>query len=474
MATEPTQTTPPAPQSSRPAVQPITQAELSAEINKAPEPTLTQTKTPPVEVRPVDPDAEERKSSLPDFKESLRKRVLGKKEDAPAEEPEKKAESAKEPVKVEAKPDPKEEEVPEDQRKILPHDKPETARRMKHFIRVADEAKKEAAAALARAEAAEKDKPTVANTEEVEKLRQEHTKLQEEALRLRRRYDIDNDPEFSAKYREPAKVAEATITDTLKRNGFVDGTLEAIKAEGGFSEFSRSRKTYPIVEKDPDDPSQTITVHKTGAEIARSWLNGLPVADSEAIRASIGRQQLLKSEESAAITKAQDEAKAYYDAQRAQQGQASAQQQEVQAKATKEYGDWLAKTEKETDFLKDREVPANADEAAKAQVEEYNTFNKQLRDSLKKHPTTALEYGQLKLDVAEAHHLRRVLGDKDAKIAALEAEIAKKKAAMRTTPRSGSLLKGDEPKPQKEEEVTDPMKSLRDRMRSKVLHVEEV
>jgi predicted RNase H-like nuclease (RuvC/YqgF family) len=88
-------------------------------------------------------------------------------------------------------------------------------------------------------------------------------------------------------------------------------------------------------------------------------------------------------------------------------------------------------------------MPDNATEEQKAEIARHNEFNAQLRSRLKKDPTNAKEYGELKLEAAESHHLRRTLGEYESKIAALEAQLAKSKNALRTTPKGGSLLKSD-------------------------------
>lgn len=332
--------------------------------------------------------------------------------------------------------------VPEEQRKVLPHDKPDTARRIKAILAERDAERQSAAAARKELEEAKK---SGASSEELTALRQEHEKLREDALRLRRLHDIKNDAEFNAKYDEPVKQVDTAITETFKKYGFGEATLKAIDAEGGFANFSRSSKAFTVQAPDPDDPSKTVPVQKTAAQLSRDWLAGMNVADAEAVKSSLGKQQLLQSEKAAAIEKAQAEAKGYFENQTKAQREAQQVAQQTTQKATQEYEEWMKKTEAETDWMKDRQIADTASEAEKTEAAEYNEFNKQLRASLKKHPTNAMEYGQMKLEAAEAHHLRRVASQKDAKIAELEAALTKAKGAMRTTPRGGSLLKNDAP-----------------------------
>lgn len=446
----------PAPSSAVSPAKPISLASLRQEITATPPGDLPP---PRAELKPKPAEAPEPKGSesptVPGFREAIRKRVMDKADAPETAKPEPKVEPvAKAEPKSEAKPTPdpvKDAEVPEDHKRVLPHDKPDTARRIKAILAEKAKFESEAKAARDELEAAKKAAPSAANNEEIEKLRKEHETAQADLMRFRRRYEIDNDPEFTAKYREPVKQVEKSIEDSLKKYGIGDATLEVVRKEGGFASFSRSNRLFTVHEADPENEGKTRPVQRTAAQLARSWLNDLPAGDSEFIRASIGKQQLLQSEEQVAIHKAQDEAKTYFDSQTASQREASAKAQEAQQKATKEYEEWVGKTESTTEFLKDRPLPENASPEQKKEIEDFNEFNAQLRASLKKHPTTALEYGQLKLEAAEAHHLRRTVGSKDAEIARLQKELERVKGASRTTPKGGSLLtsatKAQEPKP---------------------------
>lgn len=453
MANEPTQ----APPSSIAPAKTISPAELQAELS-APKPAQ---RTPDPRA-PTLPEPKEQKASpdRPDFKAALRERVTAPKEDAtpkeeakPAEEkPRKylpKADAPKEEKKPvvsaddapPAKPVQEDTPVPDDHKRVLPHDKPDTAKRIKAILAERDAAKQEAAAAKAEYEAAKKAPSTP--PEELEKLRKDYDAAQSDLMRYRRLHDIQSDKEFNAKYKEPVKQVESTIESTLKKSGFTDPVLEVIKKEGGFAAFARSQKTFTVQEPDADNPGQTKPVSRTAAELARSWLNTINPADAELVRASLGKQQLLQEEEKNAIAQAQDEAKSFFENQTQAQRQAAEAAQQKQQAATKEYQDWLNEAKEKSEWLKDRTVPDNATAEQKAEIERHNEFNKQLREGLEKNPTNVKEYGELKLAAAESHHLRRTMGEKDARIAELEAQLSRQKNALRTTPKGGSLLKSD-------------------------------
>lgn len=422
--------TPPA--GAKSAAQPISSEQLNKELAKpierrepAGKPDLGP---PPAEVVG--------RGKIPDPMEAMRKRMEEKKAQPEAKTPE----AAPPPPKAAEvkKPDPApadDTEVPIEQRQVLPHDKPDTAKRIKYFLRENARLAKEVEAAKAAAAKA----PTPANLEEVTKLREEHAKANEELVKWRHRYEVDNDPQFKAKYDEPVVQAEATIEAVLKQRNFSEGTLKAIKDAGGFAAFSRSSNTYNVVEKDAET-GEDKTVAVTAAQLARNWLNTLPLADAELIRQSLGKQQLLGEEKKHATEKAVSEAKQFTEARQAEQTkqqQALAADQEAKAKA---YSDWVKETEGSTEWMKDREIPATATPEQKAEIESHNEFNKQLRARLVAHPKNTAEYQAIMLDAAEAHHMRRESGKQAERIKQLEAELARVKGGTRTTAKGGSLL----------------------------------
>jgi hypothetical protein len=477
--------TPPPPSSVSAAARPLSAAQLAAELGPKSTPRAEPRGEPPAPKaepapKPVDapaPKEEKAPSSVPSWKDGLKKKLTEppKEEKTTEAKPEPKEEKAPEPKKTvvstdDAPPPPKptSDEVPDDHKKVLPHDKPDTARRIKAILAERDAARQEAAAAKAEYEKA-KSAPATPPAE-LEALRKEHEAAQGELMRLRRLHDIENDKEFAAKYREPVKATEASIESTLKRNGLTDAILDVIKKDGGFANFSRSQRRFTVNEPDPENPGQTKPVSRSASEIARGWLNALPAADAELIRAAVGKQQLLQEEEKAAIAAAQSEAKSYFENQTAAQRQAAEAAEAAKRATLEEYQKWLKGAEEGTEWLKDRPVPDGATAEQKAKIDEENAFNGQLRAMLRKDPTNAKEYGELKLAAAESHHLRRTLGAKDAEIAALKDQLAKAKGAMRTTPRGGSILsKTDAPEKKKEDiNPNDVMGTFKSRLRARL------
>lgn len=448
---------------------PITQEQLQQELSKSappPQPSTVRDLTPEPEKlvsssqaddapsQGEKPDKPSSKPILPGLMDKIKEGVMDKKE--PAEPEEKKTDAkAKKAISSDDAPPPKKadsntppEELAPEERGVLPHDSERVRRRINFFLSEDKKNKEALAKVKAELEEAKKAPQTAANAEEVAALKAERDKLNEEALRLRRRYDWDNDTEVKTKYREPIEVAEKSVEDVFKRNGFGDTTIKAIKEAGGFAAFSRSRATYPVQVADPDNPNEKKTVNYTAAELARSWLAGMPVADAEEIRQSVGRQELLKNEEKSAMTKAQEEAKTYYENMTASQRKAHEEQQATLKKHQEEYANWEKKTSEETDWLRDAPLPDNASEDDRKRIESDNQFRKELREGMGKHPTNAIEYGQLKLEAAKARHLERSLAQQQARIAELEEQVRKGKSALKTTGKGGSLLVKDGHKPE--------------------------
>lgn len=458
------------PSSTRPAT-PISTEQLQQRLSKPQGQPVVRDETPPPvqQVTTVEPDPNKQakldtsKPLMKGLMDNLNKSMdekksasaaegkSAKKEDIP---PEKKAVVSSEdapPVKKDATVSPK--PLTDAELGVQPHDSERTRLRITTLNAEKNRVAAEKAAIQKELEDLRKAPKTEANAEEMAKLKEEHQKLQDEATRLRRRYDWDNDTEAKVKYREPIALAEKSVEDAFRKNGFEDPTLKAIKDAGGFAAFSRSQATYPIEVADAEAEGGKKVVNYTAAELARSWLSRMPIADAELIRQSVGRQELLQSEEKAAISKAQDDAKNYYEGQTKAQREAQATSEATNKRLADEYTAWSTKTEGETEWLKDRPVPENATEEQKTKIEEYNTTQKDLRESLKKHPTTALEYGQLKLDAARSHHLDRTMAEKDAEIERLTGELKRKAAAQKTTGKGGSLLVKDGHKPDEEKKA---------------------
>lgn len=439
-----------APSTALPKLDGITQEDLRREISGDDAPEKKK------EVPQSDEKSHVEEKPLDGFgkaaKEMMDKKARGESTDAPDKSEEKPAK--KEAVSADdAQPIKKEElpagRLPDDQLRVLPHDKPLTARRIEQLLKdKADLAKERDEARVAA-----KANPTASNVEEFTKLKEEHQKASDELTRYRRRYEIDTDETFKKTYDEPISNAEVAIENTLKKYQLGDATLKAIKDEGGFAAFSRSSKTFPITEL--DEAGDKKTVMRTAAELARGWINGIAIADGEFIRSALGKQALLADEKKTATERAVGESKQFFEAREKQSratGEAAKKRDEELAK---NYQTWLKTTTESTDWMKDKPVPDNATDVQRKQIDDHNQFNKQLRDDLNNHPKNSDDYYKLRLEAVESRHLKREMTSKDEKIKALEAELARAKNAGRTTPKGGSLL-SDAGKPAKKDDNVAP------------------
>lgn len=455
-----------APAGANSAAQPISNADLQRE--------LSQPKQAPREIYETKQEVEDHTSgpkdeSLMSFAEEAKKLEEKKRNgetEEPAQKPVKREKKAKvEPVDTEvatkeenpakpqetAKEEAPSEELPEAEKGVLPTDKPSTAKRIQYFLKQEAKLKQEAAALKAELEAAKKAPATQVNLEEVERIKQEKAAADAELTKFRRRYEIDNDPEFKTKFDEPIQQTEKSIEDTLKKY-LSEATIAAVKGEGGFGQFSRSGKTFSVQQLVNGEP-KTVTV--TAAQLARQWLDGIPIGDAEFVKSALGKQQLLDLEKKATIEREVASSKEYFTQreEKARKEREAAQQESATIKAT--FDRLVTETESTATWLKDKEVPANASAEQKKEIEDYNKFQKELRGMLRKHPTKPEEYVAILTDAAQAHHLRREEGNLRKELDAARAEIAKLKGGMKTTPKSGSLMTAAKAAPKKESVIDD-------------------
>lgn len=335
-------------------------------------------------------------------------------------------------------------EVPEDQLRVLPQDKPSTAKRINSFLRKEAALAKEVSDAKAEVDKLKKEGAAKANPEEMTNLKAEYQKAKDDLAQFRRRYSLESDTEFKSKYEEPVVRAEQAIEETLKKYQLGDATIKAIKDAGGFAAFSRSTQQFNVNQKNDKGEVESVTV--SAAELARNWLAQIPVADAELIKQSVGRQQMLADEKKSATEKAVAEAKTYFEQQETMTKKQREEAESANKKIKEDYDKWVDETYKKSDWLKDRPVDDAADADTKKQAEEYNKLQAQLRNKLKSAPKDVVEYQEMAYDAAHAHFLRRETGELKSQLEAANAEITRLKEGMKTTNKSGSLMNRDSSK----------------------------
>lgn len=379
----------------------------------------------------------------------------------------------KDPVKTEPKPEPRqqEDEVPDEELAVLPHDKPKTAKRIQALLKKIDvltgetaNTKKEAAEKATKLAELEKKLGEVKTVDpETEKKVQAQL---DELTMLRRRYDLDNDPEVKNRFESRISQSEDAIKNILTKKNAGKALLDTIAEEGGWSKFASSSRSISISDGEGGYTSVT------AAEVADKILAALPLGERKAIEAAMvdqvqatrERERFYKDEQSKAAQyfkereekekKAQEEGKAQYDA------------------ARKQIDEYVEKTSRE-DWLADKPVKEGATEQEKAEVEEHNKYNKQLRSILKKAVGTKDLNGLLEIITDSVRYFdeRRKVSSLNSQIEKLRAElksantqIEKIKGAGRTVPKSGSIATPPAPQGGETREVPNSLEETLNRM----------
>jgi hypothetical protein len=111
--------------------------------------------------------------------------------------------------------------------------------------------------------------------------------------------------------------------------------------------------------------------------------NALPLAERKAVEAAMVTQINAKSERELFIKTEQEQAKEYFSKKEREAQEASKAQQAQMDEARKFVESHRAKVLTE-DWIKDKEIPANATEQEKVAIQAYNTSNAKIRDALDK------------------------------------------------------------------------------------------
>lgn len=351
------------------------------------------------------------------------------------------AKEKKEAAKQDSKQEP-ENEVPEDELQVLPHDKPKTAKRIQALLKKIDtinntyaETKKEAEAKAAKLAELETQ---LSSVKKVDPATDEAVKKQLDELAMyRRRYDLETDPAIKDKFDTRVAQAEESIYSTLKANNASDALIDLIKKEGGWNAFANSQKQISI--KGGKDYVST--------ELAEEIMNLLPMTDRKAVEAYMMEQIHTKREKERFFKEEQAKATEYFTKREEESKKLSEAQRNQVAEAQKAIDNWRSGIEK-SDWLKDKEVPANATDEQKEEVKHWNEFNKQMKQVMNKALTsndlpTLLDVVQ---DSVKYHAERRnaAMLQKEverlkAQVDAKEKEITKIKNSGRSVPRGGSI-----------------------------------
>ena len=353
------------------------------------------------------------------------------------------------PEKKEEKKEQKQEsddDVPEDELTVLPHDKPKTAKRIQALLKKIESINSESA--KTKAEVAEKANKLAEYEKKLNEVKTVDPKTDEaikkqldELAMYRRRYDLEKDPEIATKFTARVEQSENNIISSLKARNASDGLLNLIKEEGGWVKFTNSNRQITLA-----DGSIS-----TASEISERILQALPLGERKAIEASMVDQINTKREKDAFFEKEQKTATEYFkNLEEQQKKQVEAQQGQIQ-EVTKKIDSWLKDTSEKNDWLKEKEVPANATPEQKSAIEADNKYTRQLNTLLKKslHVKDVDESLEVVLDSVRYYQERREknrLSEENTKLKAdlekAQSEINKIRSASRSIPRTGTISGG--------------------------------
>jgi hypothetical protein len=374
-----------------------------------------------------------------------------------AKKPEKKqeVEQPKEPEAVE-KVDPVDPEAPtEDDLKVLPHDKPKTAKRIQALLKKVDalnstftETKRQADEKAKRMSELEEQLKKV---QSVDPTTTEAVKTQLDELRMfKRKYELDRDPEVKTKFDARVEYAEKGISDILAARQATPALLKLIADEGGWTKFAQSQS--PVAVRGADGNMTTITA----AEASENILSALPMVDRKRVESAMMEQIQIERDKKRFLEEETKRANEYFLEREEQTKKQSEVQKRSMEEASKLIEDFKTTAINERDWLKQEAVPPNATPEQRAEIEDSNAYRKQLAALLKKNlevKDVPSMLGVVEDSVAYYAERRKTARLTD-EVERLKAEIEsskksldKFKNASKSTPRSGSIAGGSSSSP---------------------------
>lgn len=354
----------------------------------------------------------------------------------------------KEEKKTEEKKPEQDQDITDDELKVLPHDKPKTAKRIQALLKKIDSVSQ--AEAFTKKELESRDAKLKELQSELEKVKsvdpttnQEIKKQLDELTMFRRKYQLENDPEVKTKFDSRIDQAETTIYDVLKKNQAGDGLINLIKEEGGWMKFASSNRQIQI--KDPEDGEvKSVPAY----QVAESILGAINVVDRKMVDVALVEQLQTKREKDRYFEEQQKNAAEYFKKQEEQSKASVEAQRKMAEEAAKAIDEWQKKTIEQSEWLKEKQIPEGATPEQKAAIEEDNIYTNQIKQLVKKNLEVKDLNGMLDIvkESAMYWHERREnakLASENAKLKAelekAKSSIEKHKTASRTTVKTGSI-----------------------------------
>lgn len=364
-------------------------------------------------------------------RESMRKKEPEKKEE--------KGEDKKEPEKT----DEKEEEVPEDELKPLPHDSSKTTKRILSLLKKAELAQGEVA--TTKSELQKRDEKLKQLEDELGKAKSADPKTNEaikgqmeELSMLRRRFELQKDPEVKEKFDAKVEGAETSIMTLLKDKGAGEPLLNLIKEEGGWAKFASSSRPVTL-----SDGKQV-----TSAELADIVSKNLPYADRKSLEAAATEQVQVQRDKERYFKEQEATATKYFEERQKQEEQNKKNFEGYTNTVQTTIKDAITQATEKDGWLKESAIPQDATEEQKKEIEEDNKHTKKLQALLTKSLNTKdlKEAVEITFDsvryykeLRRAEKLEKQIEGLRKDLEVKDEALAKFKSAGRSTPRGGSI-----------------------------------
>lgn len=387
------------------------------------------------------PPAAEEKQSAPkeEVAETKQETPDNKKEEGRRDIFEKKKEEKKDEKKAE-------DEVTEEDLRVLPYDKPKTAKRIDALLKKATALQE--SEALTKKELAARDQKLKELEEELGKVKTVNPETNEEVKKqldelsmFRRRYQLENDPEVKQKFDSRIESAENAISEIFKRRGGGDGLSNIVSEEGGWLKFTDSNRVIRLVDG----------TEMTAAEIAEAIKKELPLSERRAIESFELEQIQTRRDRERFFEEETKKANEFFQ----KKNELTKKQEEERAKAIEEgskmINSWREEVKKANDWLKEKDIPSGIPQDKVAEIMEDNKYTKQLNELIDKaiQTTEPKQMLDIVLDSVKLHQERRehaktqkALQALQQQLSAKEEQIKKFKIGSTTVSKSGSLVGG--------------------------------
>lgn len=340
-----------------------------------------------------------------------------------------------------------EDEIADDELQVLPNDKPKTAKRIQALLKRVEAVQQ--AEASTKKELQDRDAKLKELNEQLAKVKTVDPKTEEgiqkakdELSMLRRRYDLDNDPEIKTKFDGRNESAEKSIIDTLTKFGAGDAILKIIKEEGGWTKFAESGRSYTLKAPIIKDGVEVTTV--TGAEFADVIVAQLPLTARRSVDAAMVDQAQTKREKERFFQDEQGKANQFFQ-EREQNAKKQTDDYQNRVKdAAKTIENWEKEITTKNKWLQEQELPDNATPEQKKTIGEDNKHAQLLKGLIKQ----ALSINKVEdslevvLDSVRYHQERRDKGKALDRVKTLEAELVVKQKEIDKFKRGGTTVRG--------------------------------